>query len=1210
MLIRELFVSDVTRDIAPVVYFHEQSPQKLADEVGEYIITGGFPENHPHHQRVPEGIHEQYVRLLTAIVTELSRSGGPDLPASWISGFYGSGKSSFAKLLGLSLNGVELPDGRSLAKALLDRDTSPKRVEFEEAWSALRTKVDPLAVVFDIGGVARDNEHIHSAVVRQVQRGLGYCSTEPLVAEFELKLERDNQWPEFERAAQEVLGKPWGEVKDRALAEECFSEVMHALSPERYTDPMSWYESRAGTLAQASSVEEATRAIADMLRLRAQGKTLFIVVDEISQYIHQDEQRMLKLQSFVSELGQRLKGQVWLLVTGQQKLEESDETEVLGKLKGRFKPNLRVHLSATNIRDVVHRRLLQKKQEVEPQLRALFQKHRHDLQLFAYDCQNLTEEDFVEVYPMLPGYIDLMLEVTTALRARSRRSQGDDQAIRGLLQLLGELFRSQKLADLPLGTLVTLDRIYEVQHSALDSDTQATMARILNHCASRDLPMAARVAKAVSLLELIQERLPTSAELVSQCLYERLDLPDQRLAVTEALEHLRSEGLLGYSEKQGYKIQSSSGEEWNRERDNLSVTPEGRAELVQLALKFLLADVKKPTLQSRAFPWRVLFSDGRRFSDVVLQDPRDDGQVVIDLRFFNKEDRGQAHVWVNRSAEDSLRGRLLWVADDGGDVEDKARELGKSRAMVNRYKPRSQSLARERQRLLLEEEARAEELEVQLRRAVDGCWSAGQLYFAGRTLSPRELGQSFVTCLAAAGQRILPELYPSFLATQVSPAELAQLLEQTLSAPSPKFVDDLGILSLDAGKYVPTCDGVAPRRVMEFVEREQGVSGTTLLSHFGGPPYGYTQTVVRACVAGLLRAGKLTIQPEGGQKLTAMRDAGTREIFEKDRGFRKASFFPAGEGAISGRDRAQICKFFEKFLGLKLDRENDAIADAVSQFFPQQMTRLRDVLTRLRQLPAGAGEQGAVVPPALEALETALEGCFRVVRHTEDTVKACKRNLPALQDGLQQLGLYDAELTTDAANQLRAAADVQRYHLTQLRDLSELSEDLKPAAERIETQLRAERPWRDLRAIDNDLQALREAYQAARRTLLSQQGQQLEAARGRVKARDGFATLTAERSHHVLRPYADALVSTDDAATAPDLRTLRDGTAVSLQWAEEEANRRLDQLLSEGAQPVVRLEHGLANRELRTEADLEALLDELRERILPRLRDGHRVRLT
>jgi len=141
--------------------------------------------------------------------------------------------------------------------------------------------------------------------------------------------------------------------------------------------------------------------------------------------------------------------------------------------------------------------------------------------------------------------------------------------------------------------------------------------------------------------------------------------------------------------------------------------------------------------------------------------------------------------------------------------------------------------------------------------------------------------------------------------TQISPTELMQLLEPTLSAPSPKYLDDeLGILSLDAGKYVPSCDGVAPKRVMEFVEREQAVGGDLLLKTFGRPPYGYTANVVQACVVGLLRASKLRIEADGGQVLTATRDAGARDVFEKDRNFRRANFFPAQAGAIGARDIA------------------------------------------------------------------------------------------------------------------------------------------------------------------------------------------------------------------------------------------------------------------------------------------------------------------
>ena len=80
--------------------------------------------------------------------------------------------------------------------------------------------------MFDIGGIARDNEHIHAAAVRQVQKRLGYCRTEPLVADFELKLERDREWKRFEETAAKVLGSPWSEHKDRQLAEEDFSLVL------------------------------------------------------------------------------------------------------------------------------------------------------------------------------------------------------------------------------------------------------------------------------------------------------------------------------------------------------------------------------------------------------------------------------------------------------------------------------------------------------------------------------------------------------------------------------------------------------------------------------------------------------------------------------------------------------------------------------------------------------------------------------------------------------------------------------------------------------------------------------------------------------------------------------------------------------------------------------------------------------------------------
>jgi hypothetical protein len=253
------------------VYFHEQEPARLAAEVSEYIITGGFPESDPRHRRVPGGIHEQLVRLLTAIVRDLDK-GNVALPASWISGFFGSGKSSFAKLLGLALDGARLPDGTTLASALLARDTSPRREDLADAWSAVLARMQPLAALFDIGSVARDDEHVHAAILRQVQRRLGYCPSS-LVADHELRLERDGEWERFLTVAEATLGKPWEVAKLDAQAEDHFSHVLHAMQPGRYRDPTSWIDSRAGSQTGAgTAVREVVDALAAILERRAPGR--------------------------------------------------------------------------------------------------------------------------------------------------------------------------------------------------------------------------------------------------------------------------------------------------------------------------------------------------------------------------------------------------------------------------------------------------------------------------------------------------------------------------------------------------------------------------------------------------------------------------------------------------------------------------------------------------------------------------------------------------------------------------------------------------------------------------------------------------------------------------------------------------------------------------------------------------------------------------
>ncbi len=1202
MLIRELFASDVTRPIAPVVYFHDQNPEQLKTEVDEYIITGGWREGTPNHQRVPSGIHEEYVRLLNGISNALEQPGGPSLPTVWISGFYGSGKSSFAKLLGLALDGVALPDQRSLISALLERDRSDRRDEFVNAWDRLRKQVEPIAVVFDVGGAARNDEHVHSAVVRQVQARLDYCDTDPVVADFELKLERDGEWDRFLKVAEETLGKPWDEVKHRSLAAEDFSEVMSVFEPTKYTDPTRWYSSRAGMKVSQEGPDAAAKAIRDMLAFRAPNNTLFVVVDEVSQYVLSSKPRIDRLRAFAASLGSTLRGKAWLLALGQQKLDEQADDSFLYWAKDRFPPELRVHLAATNIRDVVHQRLLRKKPEHQATLRKLFEDHRATLKLYAYGCENVTSEEFVEVYPMLPGHIDLLLRITTALRTRSKRAQGDAHAIRGLLQLLGELFRARKLADKEVGALVTLDEIYEVQHTALDSDVQDSMARILEQCATEpNCELMVRAAKAVALLELIQEDEPTDAKLVAKSLYDRIDRGSQVSDVTEALESLRSKNLLGYSEKNGYKIQSSVGEEWERERREIGVSRQVIGEMVKELLKTLIADPERPRLDGRGFPWTALFSDGKYHEDAVVVDAREDACVRVDFRFLPKDDRTES-TWIKRSQETAMKQRLIWLAGDLEQIEFDARELGRSRGMVRKFDPRKESLNAARKMLLQQEKNRAEELEEKLKKTVADAWMSGPLYFGGHVVAPRDHGTAFSNAILRIAERYLPNLYPYHLAMQVAPSEMTQLLAPEVSGPSSKFMEgELGILQLDAGKHVFTCGGEVPIRVQEHIENEGGVSGASLLSYFGAPPYGYTPNVVKSCVIGLLRAQKVKIQPDGQAQITAVRDTGSADVFVKERDFKRATIFPAGEDDIGRTARARICAFFEKRLKeQRMERDNHVIADAVQQRFPKEAQRLRDVFTRLQRLP-----RGHQVPDRLLRLEKALEQCLAQCRQTEPTVQSVKRHLDALNDGIELLAILDAELTEDAITRVRAAADVRDHQLAQLVEVGAAGE-LEDAAQQIDQQLALDHPWRDIAGLTPAIDAIRERYVEERQRRLAQQEALADVARSRVKARDGYSTLTGEQSHQVLRPLSTVITETTPDAVAPALSALDAHFALALRAAEDEANERLDDLV---APLVERVDLELRGREVETEADVDRLVEEIRERLKAKLGDNKRLRL-
>jgi hypothetical protein len=141
------------------------------------------------------------------------------------------------------------------------------------------------------------------------------------------------------------------------------------------------------------------------------------------------------------------------------------------------------------------------------------------------------------------------------------------------------------------------------------------------------------------------------------------------------LEALRRANLLGFAEKTGYKLQSSSGEEWERERNDFGLPRDSLSELVRDALGRLVSEPERPKLHGRSFVLTGRFSDGRRHDQTLIgTSPGDNAAVRVDLRFLPLDERTES-AWVKRSAEAPLSDHLVWVCGDTGLLEDTAREL-------------------------------------------------------------------------------------------------------------------------------------------------------------------------------------------------------------------------------------------------------------------------------------------------------------------------------------------------------------------------------------------------------------------------------------------------------------------------------------------------------------------------------------------------------
>ena len=193
-------------------------------------------------------------------------------------------------------------------------------------------------------------------------------------------------------------------------------------------------------------------------------------------------------------------------------------------------------------------RMLRKKTGEESILRELFRDHGASLirnvKLEQSSRRTEFDEDqFVQFYPYLPHSIKLLNDVLTGIRLLPNPPEGLGFGDRSIVRQSFEILLSglNRIADEPVGVLVSIDRIYDLVEGIVPPEKRKDILRI-RQCFDDDQEhagMAARVAKAVCLMELAKTDLPRTTKNIAALLVQRVTEAPPMLAVGVVLLHLK-----------------------------------------------------------------------------------------------------------------------------------------------------------------------------------------------------------------------------------------------------------------------------------------------------------------------------------------------------------------------------------------------------------------------------------------------------------------------------------------------------------------------------------------------------------------------------------------------------------------------------------------------------------------------------------------------
>ena len=586
MKIKELFTKKIDRDLQGVIIVGQGEETNVVQELEEYVVT----------RELQKHFADFFAAYKKGINGTTTKTG------VWISGFFGSGKSHFLKILSYLLANKKVGE-----KSAIDYFIDDHKIEDEMVLADMKlaasTSTD--VVLFNIDSKSdsngkRNKDTIVSVFLKVFNEMQGFCGSMPYLADLERRLTDEGRYEAFKAAFLEEYGDTW--ENSRQDFDFIQDTVVNALSSIGFMSDAAarnWCEKATGQYS--ISIEDFAKRVKAYIQKKGKNHHIVFLVDEVGQYIGDDSNLMLDLQTVCEELGKECQGKAWLIVTSQQDIDSI--TKVKGndfsKIQGRF--DTRLSLSSANVDAVIKKRILEKTPTAEETLALCYEQKATIIKNLIVFNDGVEKklyaglQDFQQVYPFIPYQFNLLASVLTSIRTHSSSGKHLSEGERSMLALFKE--SAVAIKEEEVGAFVPFYRFYNALENFLDHSHRSVIIRAYENSyinpEHRDDVFAVNVLKTLFMIKYVRE-IEANVENITSLMIEGMD--DDRLAlkgrVEEALKVLMRQMLV---QKNGsvYVFLTNEEQEINNEIEKENVEmPDVITKIAEMIFEDILPEKK------------------------------------------------------------------------------------------------------------------------------------------------------------------------------------------------------------------------------------------------------------------------------------------------------------------------------------------------------------------------------------------------------------------------------------------------------------------------------------------------------------------------------------------------------------------------------------------------------------------------------------------